>query len=51
MILLQGSRHDSKTTDPRTNLAFSSVDSGVGGSTLEDKLHADSIFCLTQKQK
>lgn len=51
MTLPQGSRCDNKTTGQRTGLASGSVDSGAGGSGTENKLSADSILCLTRKQK
>lgn len=47
----RGSSSDRKATDQRTSLASDSAASGVSGSRIENKLSADSVLCLTRKEK
>lgn len=51
MLLPQEPRGGIKTTDERTRLVSGSVDLGVCGSGIEDKVHADSILFPSLKQK
>lgn len=47
----RGSSSDRKAAGRRTSLASDSAASGVSGSRIENKLSADSVLCLTRKEK